>query len=103
MITNTEEILLDATNQLTLLRGKLAQSEAHNKRLNEELPKMRKENRRLMGFIQDAHAYLRHSFRLGTRPDIILTTLAHDLKGLANDEPCFSPRVTGYDQEGRDE
>lgn len=57
---------------------------------------MRKENRRLMGFIQDAHAYLRHSFRLATRQDIILSTLAHDLKGLANDDKCFVPRVSGY-------
>lgn len=68
----------------------------HLRKLREELPKMRKENQRLTGFIQDAAAYLRHSFNEGTRQDIILTTLAHDLSGLSNDEPCFEPRVTGY-------
>jgi hypothetical protein len=50
----------------------------------------------LRAFIQDAHAYLRHSFREGTKPEIILTTLTHDIAGLANHDRCFCPRVSGY-------
>jgi hypothetical protein len=100
-MTNTERTELELRNQLVTMAAQIATLTTHNNRLNKELPLMRKENRKLMGFIQDAHAYLRHSFREGTRQDIILTTLAHDLKGLANDDRCFCPRVTGYDQEGK--
>jgi hypothetical protein len=68
----------------------------HLRKLREELPQMRKENQRLTGFIQDAAAYVRWAFNEGHRQDVILSNLVHDLRGLANDEPCFSPRVTGY-------
>lgn len=68
----------------------------HLRKLREELPQMRKENKRLTGFIQDAAAYVRWAFNEGHRQDVILSNLVHDLRGLANDEPCFSPRVTGY-------
>jgi hypothetical protein len=67
-------------------------------RLREELPEMRKENRRLTAFIEDALAYIRHAIREEHNPTLVLTTLTHDLSGLSNDEPCFSPRVTGYRQ-----
>lgn len=71
---------------------------AHLKRLRKELPLMRNENKRLTGYIQDTRAYLRHALREGVRDSVILSTLAHDIRGLANDEPCFLPRVTGYAQ-----
>lgn len=57
------------------------------------------ENKRLMEFIQDAAAFIRAGGADKTWNDkIILTTLIHDITGLANNEPCFSPRVTGYAQ-----
>lgn len=88
-----------ALDTVKLLRDKLALSEAHHKRLAEELPKMRKENRRLMQFIQDAAAFIRSAHSDKTWNDnIVLATLCHDITGLANDERCFSPRVTGYAQ-----
>lgn len=64
----------------------------HNDRLNEELPQMRKENQRLMAFLQDAAAFIRGDWS----NDVVLSTLMHDIRGLANDEPCFQPRVSGY-------
>jgi hypothetical protein len=58
-----------------------------------------KDDRRLVDFIQDAAAFI-HS--KGTwSSDIVLATLVHDITGLANNEPCFSPRVTGYAQRER--
>jgi hypothetical protein len=69
------------------------------RRLRAELPQMRKENRRLTAFLQDAVAFIRKSHREGLWNDnIILATLVHDITALANDEPCFVPKVTGYAQ-----
>jgi hypothetical protein len=69
-----------------------------NDRLNRELPEMRKENQRLMAFLQDAAAYLRYHDQKPTRctQAIMLQTLSHDIRGLASDEPCFVPQVSGY-------
>jgi hypothetical protein len=71
---------------------------AHKARLDKELPEMRKENRRLTAFLQDAAAFIResNSDKGSWNSNIVLATLVHDITGLANDEPCFSPRVTGY-------
>jgi hypothetical protein len=66
-----------------------------NDRLNEELPLMRKENRRLTQFIKDGAAFIQQA-RGEWSDHVVITTLAHDFRGLANDEPCFLPRVTGY-------
>ncbi len=72
---------------------------AELKRLRAELPKMRKENKQLMDFLQDAAAFIRSARNKETWNDnLVLATLIHDITGLANDEPCFSPRVTGYAQ-----
>jgi hypothetical protein len=68
-------------------------------RLRKELPEMRKENKRLTDFLQDAAAFIRSANTDKLWNDnIVLATLVHDITGLANDEPCFSPRVTGYAQ-----
>jgi hypothetical protein len=84
--------------------GDAANLVLHNKRLNEELPLMRKENKRLMDFLQDAAAFVRSQQNKETwNQNLILTTLIHDITGLANDERCFSPRVTGYAQRERDD
>jgi hypothetical protein len=91
--TDTDQTIME---YIQTLKKQLAQSEAHNKRLNEELPKMRAENQRLTAFLQNAAAYLRYAFENGTEYNAILTTLAHDISGLANDERCFLPRVSGY-------
>jgi hypothetical protein len=66
--------------------------------LRAELPQMRKENQRLMAFLQDAAAYLRYHDQKPTRctQAIMLQTLSHDIRGLASDEPCFVPQVSGY-------
>jgi hypothetical protein len=83
-------------------RKKLAQSEAHHHKLAEELPLMRKENQRLTAFLQDAAAFVQSNMgNSKTWSDrLILSTLIHDIIGLAKDEPCFLPRVTGYSQKG---
>jgi hypothetical protein len=85
--------------------GDAANLVLHNKRLNEELPLMRKENARLMDFIQDAAAFVRiaNSGKGTWNSNMVLSTLIHDITGIANDEKCFSPRVTGYAQRERDE
>jgi hypothetical protein len=70
-------------------------------RLRDELPLMRKENLKLMNFLRDAAAFIRFQ-RL--YPDKgVLDTMTHDTNGLANDEPCFLPRVTGYAKRNRKE
>jgi hypothetical protein len=84
MITNTEEILLDATNQIT--------------RLNAELAEMRKINKQQMAFFQDAAAFIRGEWG----NDVVLSTLIHDINGLAEDQPCFQPRVSGYAKRERE-
>jgi len=50
-------------------------------------------------FIKDAAAYLRAALSDGNNfGDManILTTLAHDIGGLEQNDPCFLPRVSGY-------
>jgi hypothetical protein len=76
------------------LHAELRSLRAHKLRLDRELPLMRKENQRLTGFLQDAAAYVR--VMDGTEDNQTLATLVHDINGLANDEPCFLPRVSGY-------
>jgi hypothetical protein len=101
---NTEQVCALCNERSTnLMRpGEAANLVLHNKRLNEELPLMRKENQRLMAFMQDASAFIRHGGKDKTWNDnIILATLIHDIFGLANDEPCFVPKVTGYAKKER--
>ena len=75
------------------LRERAEIAEKHQAKLEKELPKMRAQNQRLMAFLHDALAFMRcHK----ENPGLILGTLAHDFQGLAYDEPCFRPRVTGY-------
>ncbi len=49
-------------------------------------------------FIRDAAAFLRHNITwAGTWDEkMILATLVHDIMGLAENERCFLPRVSGY-------
>ena len=79
--------------------------ELHNKRLNEELPKMRQENKRLTDFLKDAAAFIRiaNSGKGAWNSNILLATLIHDINGLSRDEECFQPRVSGYAKRERDE
>lgn len=78
-------------------------AETHQHRLEKELPLQRKENQRLMDFLKDASAYMRMELaREGTMHQV-LATLTHDINGLANDEPCFLPRVHGYAQAEREQ
>lgn len=82
------------------LHAELRSLRAHKLRLDRELHDMRKINQQQMAFFQDAAAFIRSDL---WRKDIVLATLAHDINGLAKDEPCFLPRVTGYakrEQEG---
>jgi regulator of sirC expression with transglutaminase-like and TPR domain len=64
--------------------------------LRKENTQLKKENEKLTRYIKDSAAYLRFAFGRGDRESLILSTLAHDLKGLANNEVCFLPRVDGY-------
>jgi hypothetical protein len=68
------------------------------RRLRAELPLMRKENLRLINFLRDAAAFIRvsNSGKGTWNSNIVLATLIHDINGMANEEPCFVPRVTGY-------
>jgi hypothetical protein len=93
-LSQSERTELELRNQTVTMAKQIALLQNQNDKLNEELPKMRKENKRLMDFIQDAAAFLRH--KRFWNDEIKLRTLIHDINGLANDEPCFSPRVTGY-------
>ncbi len=102
--TNTEQVcaICDARSTNLMRPGDAANLVLDNKRLREELPLMRSENKRLMDFLQDAAAFIRSARIDGTWNDnMVLATLIHDITGLANDEPCFSPRVTGYAQRKR--
>jgi hypothetical protein len=96
--TDTDQTIME---YIQTLKKQLAQSEAHHKRLNKELPKMRAENQRLTGFLQDAAAFIR--IQNTWENDVVLATLTHDIAGLAADEPCFQPRVTGYAQAEREQ
>lgn len=51
---------------------------------------------KLEAFVKDAAAYMRVARNNYQEPMITLSVLSHDISGLANDEPCFQPRVTGY-------
>lgn len=51
---------------------------------------------KLEAFIKDAAAYLRLASENDQEHRLTLSVLSHDITGLANDEPCFLPRVTGY-------
>ena len=79
------------------LHEELRTLRAHKLRLDAELAEMRKINQQQMTFFQDAAAFIRKGGADRTWNDkIILATLIHDITGLANDEPCFLPRVSGY-------
>lgn len=91
-MTKQERTETQLQNQLKTMAQQIATLQKHNDRLNEELPLMRKENQRLTAFLQDAAAFIRGDWS----NDVVLSTLMHDIRGLANDEPCFTPRVTGY-------
>lgn len=95
-MTKQERTERQLRNQTVTMAKQIAILQKHNDRLNEELPEMRKENQRLTGFLQDASAYLRYCSINSKANFITLGTLAHDINGLANDEPCFMPRVSGY-------
>ena len=102
-MTKQERTETELRHQTVTMAQQIATLQNHNDRLNEELPLMRKENQRLMGFIQDAAAFIRWvNLQDQGRASTIAPTLAHDINGLANDEPCFQPRVTGYAQRERD-
>jgi hypothetical protein len=83
---------MTTTERQLLQRAETA--EKNWRKLEEELPEMRKQNKRLTAFLQDAAAYLRVTDTDGAITQ--LSTLRHDILGLANDEPCFLPRVSGY-------
>lgn len=76
------------------LHAELKSLRAHKARLDKELHEMRKINQKQMAFLQDAAAFIR--IQNTWENDVVLSTLTHDIMGLASDEPCFSPRVTGY-------
>lgn len=89
---------MELRHQTVTMAQQIATLQNHNDRLNEELPLMRKENQRLIAFLQDAAAFTRGEWG----NDVLLSTLMHDINGLAEDKPCFQPRVTGYAQRERD-
>ena len=47
-------------------------------------------------FYDDALAYLTESINAKRSPDEILNTLLHDIGGVARQERCFMPRVSGW-------
>lgn len=49
-------------------------------------------------FIRDAAAYLRFASRTKQKPETTLMHLAHDIYGIANNDCCFLPRVSGYEK-----
>lgn len=88
------------------LHAELQSLRAHKARLDTELAEMRKINQRQMAFLQDAAAFIRvaNSGKGAWNSNILLATLIHDINGVAYDEECFVPRVTGYAQrEAREE
>lgn len=64
--------------------------------LHAELKDLRRKTYKLERFIRDANAYLREAMARGDRDSIMLSTIAHDLGGLARHDRCFVPRVDGY-------
>jgi hypothetical protein len=103
---NTEKTTYDHDAECDeALHAELKSLRAHKERLDRELSEMRKINQQQMAFFQDAAAFIRSQQNRETwNQNLILTTLIHDITGIANDEPCFSPRVSGYakrEQESR--
>ena len=74
-------------------------ADKHRQRLERELKKMRKINQQQMAFFQDAAAFIRGG---KWSDEVALATLIHDINGIATDQPCFLPRVTGYAQRERE-
>ena len=72
---------------------------AHKERLDKELLEMRKVNQQQMAFFADAAAFLRSGI---WNKHIVLETLTHDITGIAEDKPCFLPRVSGYAKRERE-
>lgn len=48
----------------------------------------------MLGFIR--HTFYRNDIDEAKKLYAIVGTLGHDLNGLINEDPFFSPRVTGY-------
>ena len=48
----------------------------------------------MLGFLR--HTYNRNDIDETKKLHMIVGTLGHDLNGLINEDPFFSPRVTGY-------
>lgn len=64
--------------------------------LHADLKDLRKQVWKYEAFIRDAAAFIRYGRNFGMSKDLMLTTLTHDLNGLAEKETCFLPRVNGY-------
>jgi hypothetical protein len=57
-------------------------------------------------YLKDTLAYVRYIHNDTHKSDhdkylALISTLCHDLNGLINEEPFFSPRVSGYAQSPR--
>jgi len=48
----------------------------------------------MLGFIR--HTFYRNDLDDSKKLSALVSTLGHDLNGLINEDPFFSPRVTGY-------
>lgn len=66
--------------------------------LHSELKDLRKYKDSMEKFLRDAAAYMDYARAAGQQHSLTITVLAHDIKGLANHERCFLPRVTGYEE-----
>jgi hypothetical protein len=75
------------------LHAELKSLRAHKARLDRELHEMRQVNQQQMAFFQDALAFIREN---DGNHNLTLATLVHDISGIARDERCFLPRVSGY-------
>jgi hypothetical protein len=64
--------------------------------LQDRLRIVQNENNMLRRFIQDGAAYLNHARKHKVPNSLVISTLRHDFNGLANNEACFLPRVSGY-------
>lgn len=49
-----------------------------------------KDTKAFMRFIHNSDKTLQEKY------NALISTIAHDLNGLINEDKCFSPRVTGY-------
>jgi hypothetical protein len=86
------------------LHEELRTLRAHKLRLDIELAEMRKINKQAMAFFTDAAAFIRASTsgKGHWNSNIVLSTLMHDIIGIANDDKCFLPRVSGYAERERE-